>query len=89
MPRWTFTNDGSPYEGGADSSGDIDHGYKFTLTHKESGRAATVNVEAVAGAGDRLSRMNARRAVNEFVEEEDLPPRILMGADGNCFLPGD
>ena len=87
MAAWRFADDGFPYEGGADSGGEIDHGYKFTLHHKESGRATTVNVEAVAGAGDRLSRMNARRAVVEYVDEEELPPRILMGADGKFFLP--
>ena len=86
--KWRFADEGDPFEGGAGSSGEIDHGYKFTLTHIESERAATVSVEAVAGAGDRLSRMNARRAVKEFVKEDDLPPRILMGADGKTFLPG-
>jgi len=71
--QWTFADEGDPFEGGAGSSGEIDHGYKFTLTHTESERAATVSVEAVAGAGDRLSRMNARRAVkNSFRNEVTL-----------------
>ena len=61
--------DGVPYEGAADGSAGIDRGFRFTLEGKLTSRVATVNVEAVAGAGDRLSRMNAERAVNQYTEE--------------------
>ena len=87
--KWRYTGDGVPYEGAADGSAGIDRGFRFTLEDKQRSRVATVNVEAVAGAGDRLSRMNASRAINEYTDEDDLPPRILMGPDGKCFLPAD
>jgi hypothetical protein len=81
--------DGVPYEGAADGGAGIDRGFRFTLEDKLTSRVATVNVEAVTGAGDRLNRMNAERAVYEYTDEDDLPPRILMGLDGKCFLPSD
>jgi hypothetical protein len=81
--------DGIAYEGAADGGAGIDRGFKFMLEDRLTSRVATVYVEAVAGAGDRLSRMNATRAVNEYTDEDELPSRILMGRDGKCFLPGD
>jgi hypothetical protein len=90
MPtKWRYMGDGVPYEGAADGGPGIDRGFRFTLEDKLTNRVATVNVEAVDGAGDRLSRMNAGRAVNDYTDEDNLPPRILMGRDGKCFLPGD
>ena len=69
-------------EGGADSSADVSHGFKFTL---ESPRGDTmdVNVEVANGASVPLTEADAANAVREYLDSGRTPPRrILMDRQG-------
>jgi hypothetical protein len=58
----------------------IDHGYSFAFREPASGRTATVNVEAAAGA--ELSERTAHLALWGYRKDTELPARIVLGTDG-------
>lgn len=79
--------DGEPfrYEGGADNSADVSHGYRFTL-RSPSGETMEVNVEAV-NLSSGMSELDARNAVRDFLDAGRTPPeRIVMDSEG-VFRP--
>jgi hypothetical protein len=58
----------------------IGQGYSFAFREPASGRTATVNVEAAAGA--ELSEDTAHLALWDYRKDADLPARIVLGTDG-------
>ena len=73
------------YEGGADTSADVDFGLRFDLVRVDGGETRAVNVEAVTGRPDgvNMSEVDARQAVREHLSEDDPPRRILFLHDGS------
>jgi hypothetical protein len=85
MAYWTFSGEPFRYDGGADPSADVDFGFKFMLQEKD-GREAKVNVEAAKGAGDMLTAGNARDAITKYLNDDELPSRIVMDTFGDFHV---
>ena len=83
-PFWQDEGEAIGYQGasGVDCGYNkaIDHGYSFAFREPASGRTATVNVEAAAGAA--LSEENAYLALWRYRKDPELPARIVLGTDG-------
>jgi hypothetical protein len=80
MEPWTIEGDSKRYEGGADSSADVDYGFKFTVVRV--GVAREINVERATGAEVELTEELARQAVADHLADEEPPSRVLMATDG-------
>jgi hypothetical protein len=81
MAGWTIKGRGFRYEGGADPSADVSHGFRFTIDR--DGEQRSVNVEAARGAPG-MSEASARSAVYQHLTDEP-PHRIVMGSDGDFY----
>jgi hypothetical protein len=83
-PYWQDEGEAIGYQGayGVDCGYNkaIDHGYGFTFREPASGRTATVNVEAAAGAA--LSEETAHLALWGYRNDKELPARIVLGTEG-------
>jgi hypothetical protein len=83
-PFWQDEGEAIGYQGasGVDCGYNkaIDHGYSFAFREPGSGRTATVNVEAAAGAA--LSEETAYLALWRYRKDPELPARIVLGTDG-------
>jgi hypothetical protein len=83
-PFWQDEGEAIGYQGasGVDCGYNkaIDHGYSFAFREPASGRTATVNVEAAAGAA--LSEETAYLALWRYRKDPELPARIVLGTDG-------
>jgi hypothetical protein len=81
MSGWRIKGKGFRYEGGADPSADVSHGFKFAIDR--DGEQRSVNVEAARGAPS-MSEASARAAVYQYLTD-DPPRRIVMGSDGKLY----
>ena len=86
-PVWDQEGEAYRYEGtGAVDCGynqAIDYGYSFAFRQPASGRAATILVEAAAGADAALTEDFARLALARYLPANTLPIRIVLGTDGS------
>jgi hypothetical protein len=83
-PYWQDDGEAFCYQGasGVDCGYNkaIGDGYRFAFRESASGRTATVNVEAPAGAV--LSEETAHLALWGYRQNKELPARIVLGTDG-------
>jgi hypothetical protein len=86
VASWSFTGEPFWYEGGVDPSADVNYGFKLTL-RDETGREATVNVEQAVG-GSALTAESAHRAVEPYLQHDELPSRLVMSREGAFSHPG-
>ena len=80
MEPWTIEGEPHRYDDGADSSADVDFGFKFTLVRV--GVAREINVEQATGAPVELTEELARHAVADHLAAEEPPSRLLIDTDG-------
>jgi hypothetical protein len=83
-PYWQDDGEAIGYQGasGVDCGYNkpIGQGYRFAFREPVSGRVATINVEAAAGAA--MSEDTAHLALWGYRKDTDLPARIVLGTDG-------
>lgn len=86
-PYWEQEGHAIRYEGpagaGCGYNQAIDYGYSFAFREPTSGRAATVLVEAAAGADAALTEDLARLALGRYLPAHTLPTRIVLRTDGS------
>ena len=65
---------------------DVEYAYAI---HFDEGPEPQITVEYVAGGGKHASEEHARKAVAPYLDQEELPRRLIVDSDGDVRVRDD